>query len=161
LANVIVLLILLLLLIVQHTLIPLVSIKGISPDIILIFIIYWSGYKNRTYGVIMGFAGGLFQDLAGVGTVGVFALSKAIAAYAACSFPMSRHGKNILPWTITLFVASILHYLAYFLFQFRNADTGFLTMLLRYGLPSIFYTTVLGAMIYGIVEYVIKKPSRR
>ena len=160
-ANLVVLFILLLLLIVQQTLVPLLSIKGISPDVLLIFIIYWSGTKTRLYGVVMGFIAGLFQDLAGVGTVGVFALSKAVAAYAACSFPMSRHEKNIIPWSIALFAASFLHYLIYFLFQLRNAKAGFFSLLLRYGFPSILYTTILGTLIYIIVDIISRKRARR
>ena len=108
--NMIIFLWLFILLIVQHTLVPFISIKGISPDILLIFVLYWSGTKHRTYGVMIGFTAGLLQDLAGVGTTGVFALCKAVAAYAGYSFPMSRHEKNILPWSITLFIGSILHY---------------------------------------------------
>ena len=159
--NLIQLLWLLILLVVQHTLIPFISIKGISPDILLIFVLYWSGIRHRTYGVMMGFTAGLLQDLAGVGTTGVFALSKAVAAYAGYSFPMSRHEKNILPWSITLFIGSVLHYSILIFIQTRTSSTGFFTMMLRYGLPSILYTTVMGMVIYFFVEYVIKKSIRR
>ncbi len=153
--------ILFLVLIVQRTIIPLISIQGISPDLILIFIVYWSGQRSRFQGVLTGFTGGLLQDLAGTGIVGVFALSKAIAAYIACSFPWGRLERNILPMGVALLTASFAHYMVYYLFQLRNSSAGFLAMLLRYGIPSVIYTTILGVCLYAGTEWIKRKRKRR
>jgi rod shape-determining protein MreD len=153
--------ILLILLIIQNTLVRLISIEGISPDLILIFILYWSGQRSRLQGVIVGFIGGLLQDLAGADAVGVFALSKSIALYVACSFPWGRVERNILPMGVALFAASFAHYIVFFLFQLRNTAAGFPALLLRYGIPSMFYTTALGLLIYVFIEWLKRKQKRK
>ena len=161
LVSVTVIVMLFLVLILQRTIIPLISIQGISPDLMLIFIVYWSGQRSRFQGVIAGFTGGLLQDLAGAGVVGVFALSKTIAAYISCSFPWGRLEKNVLPMSVALLAASSVHYMIYYLFQLRNSAAGFLAMLLRYGIPSVVYTTVLGVILYAGTEWIKQKRRRR
>ena len=68
---------------VQFLLSDLLSIKGIRPDFILIYIIYSSIARGSFHGVIAGFILGLLVDLSGVGTYfGLSSVLYVLAGYA-------------------------------------------------------------------------------
>ena len=46
------------LIIVQSSFMVLVQVKGITPDFVLIFMVFWCVQKSRYQGVILGFVGG-------------------------------------------------------------------------------------------------------
>ena len=139
--------------IIQSTLIPLIDIKGVVPDLVLIFIVYWSCPKGRRQGVVWGFLGGILQDLALGTTAGIFALSKSLACYLAFSFPWNCQRSDTLLMSIMLFVAAFLHQIVYFIFTSVKAEAGFLALFLRYGFPSVLYTLFLGFFIYSFVGW--------
>lgn len=63
-------------LIIQSTIIPLLAIKGTSPDILLIVVVSASLLVGKDHGVGVGFFAGLFQDLASGNIFGVNTISK-------------------------------------------------------------------------------------
>ncbi len=150
-----------LIVVVQSTLVPFIDVKGIAPDLILIFIVYWSCPRGRRQGVVWGFLGGILQDLALGTTAGIFALSKSLACYLAFSFSWNCQRNDTLLMSIVLFVAAFVHQIVYFIFTSTKSAAGFLTLFLRYGFPSIFYTVFLGIFIYGFVEWLGKRKEAK
>jgi rod shape-determining protein MreD len=138
---------LLILLVVQSNLIPLIQIKGITPDLVLIFIVSWSAQRRGYQGIILGFMAGFLQGLMEGGTLGIFTLSKSVACYVAYCVPYNRYEKNYSIFGVVLFMAAFTHQLIYFVLAYRESSAGFTALFLRYGIPSVFYTVFCGVLI--------------
>jgi rod shape-determining protein MreD len=138
------------LLLAQTTLVPCIRIAGVGPDLILVALVFWNTGKNRIRGVAAGFCAGLFQDMAGPGSLGIFALSKSLASYALGAMTTDRPVEVLWIWSLVLFLTALLHEMLVTFFMIRES-TGALGLLLRYGLPSVLYTTVVGIGIKGLV----------
>jgi len=149
------------LLVVQSTLVPLIRIGGIAPDVLLAYMIIWCSYHDRSQGVVLGFCGGLFQDLVGGGTLGVYALSKSLACYVACSLPRSKYSHDFSLVGIMLFVAVFVHQFIYTLFASREAAAGFLSLFFRNGAPSMLYTLLFGMSTYGLIRIIQNRKGIR
>ncbi|MBP2649621.1 MAG: rod shape-determining protein MreD [Firmicutes bacterium] len=75
--------ILVLALIIQATLLPLVAIKGVQPDLLLIVVVSWGLLAGKEQGIGLGFFAGLIQDLASGAVFGMNVLSKMATGYAS------------------------------------------------------------------------------
>jgi rod shape-determining protein MreD len=144
---------LILCLIIQLSLVPLISIQGVRPDLLLIFVIYWGSRRISYQGVLLGFIAGFFQDITTGGVLGIYTLSKTIACIVAGLFPRSRHDVNLLILTVTLFVTAIVQHLISGIFLYRGSEAGWFVLLLRYGIPTAFYTAILGFIVYGFLYF--------
>ena len=76
--------------IVEISLIDIISIKGITPDIILIFLIFVSLKESQTTATLSGFGTGLFQDLFSFSMLGLYSLSKSISCFLTSYFQRSK-----------------------------------------------------------------------
>jgi rod shape-determining protein MreD len=65
----------------QSTLIPLISIKGIHPDLLLVIVVSYALLSGKESGVGMGFFAGLLQDLVSGSIFGISTLSKLATGY--------------------------------------------------------------------------------
>ena len=145
------------LIIVQSSFVTLIQVKEIAPDLVLIFMVSWCIQKSRYQGVLLGFVGGLSQDLMEGGLLGVFALSRSIACYLSCSFPWSHYHQNRVIFGINIFIASLVHQIIYLVVVSQNAAGGFFKLALRYGIPSVFYTVLCSVLIRSITGLLKKK----
>lgn len=66
--------------------VPLITIKGIPPDLMLIFVVYVALKNGQIAGSVVGFIAGLLIDLTVDFTLGLSALSKTIAGFIAGYF---------------------------------------------------------------------------
>ena len=141
------------LLVVQSTLVPFIAVAGITPDLLLVLMVHWCYQKKRSRGVVLGFFGGLLQDLSGTGMVGVLALCKSVACYATGSVPAGRYGKN--PWVlgVVLLGVTIVHHAIYYGFAFREIGTDVVVLFFRYGVPAAFYTAFVGVAVYAFLDW--------
>ena len=154
-------LIVLAVLVLQSTLVPLIRIGEVTPDVLLAYMIIWCSHHDRSQGVVLGFCGGMIQDLVGGGTLGVYALSKSVACYVACSLPRSKYSHDFILVGIILFLAAFVHQLIHTLFASREAAAGFLSLFFRYGVLSMLYTTLFGVSAYGFIRvYRSRKRTR-
>lgn len=153
-------LIIILLIIVQSSFLVLIQVKGIVPDFVLIFMVFWCIQKSRYQCVILGFIGGLLQDLMGGDLLGVFALSRSVACYLSCSFPWNRYEQNYLTFGLILSTATFAHQVIYLVVVSRNAAAGFVTFLFRYGIPTVLYTVLCGILIRYLSGILKVKYSR-
>jgi rod shape-determining protein MreD len=70
-------------LVIQATLLPLIAINGIRPDLLLIIVVSSALLLGREQGVGLGFFAGLLQDLASGNIFGLNVLSKMITGLLA------------------------------------------------------------------------------
>jgi rod shape-determining protein MreD len=63
------------------TLTPLVSVRGVTPDLPLIMVSLLALRRGSEFGCLAGFVTGLLQDAAGGGLIGVQGLTKAVIGF--------------------------------------------------------------------------------
>ena len=87
----------------------------IQPDIILLYITIVSVLYGRFFGIIMGFIGGLLQDFSTQAELlGVFSLSKPIAAYFIGSIFSYRTIWDKRIQYLVIIISYGIHFLIYF-----------------------------------------------
>lgn len=123
---------------------------GISPDLLLVYLIMTSLNKPRHFSAVIGFTGGLIQDMMTGGTLGIFAFSKSLVCYVSCLFPASKHESSRPLLVLIFFLMAILDNMISTAFLIGESAAGYSQFLLRYGLPSAAITAISGI---GIVVF--------
>jgi rod shape-determining protein MreD len=137
--------ILLALIIVQKTLIWLISLSSlnITPDLVLISVVYISVSEGKIFGSITGFIAGLTIDLISGSFLGLMALSYAVAGFVAGGF-YSEGGKFLskINFLIIIFICSIISNLIYYVIYFQGLSLNFIEIFTKYILTTSTYTTI-------------------
>jgi rod shape-determining protein MreD len=152
---------LIVLFVVQSVFVPYLSIRGATPDMLLIFLVYWGCRNDRFDGVILGFLTGFMQDMSDDSIAGAFALSKSIACFVAGSLTRNRYELNPNFLGFVLFVTTFSHHLVCAFVEYLNDSAGFFPSVLRYGIPSTFYTVFIGTGVYYLANWMHHHFRRR
>lgn len=133
----------------QTTIFQTLKLAGISPNILLIFVVSFSIMSGKTEGLILGFFTGLFFDVLYGGYLGVFALIYMSIGYLNGYFTQLFYTDDImLPLSLILFNDFILNlgiYVVYFLLRNR---LDFLFYLRYTILPEMIYTIIVTLLLY-------------
>lgn len=133
----------LLIIIVQVLVSRFLSIAGVSPDFLLIFLVYVTIREGQFAGETSAFVLGVVLDIFAQGIIGSQALSKTIACFLVGYFyNPDRVEQNIRNWPfllLTLLAAFINNFLYYFLMT-RGTDMSFGEFAFRYGAVGALYT---------------------
>jgi rod shape-determining protein MreD len=123
---------------------PWLTIQSIKPDFILILVLFVAIMQGRIYGQLFGFGIGLVVDSIGIGSfLGLSALSKTIAGFIAGYLKKKRNRLNKFAYySIACFIV-LVHFIIFYLINFKNSGYGVQYILLRYVLPEVVYTSVL------------------
>lgn len=136
---------------VQKTLIWLIAVTNydITPDVVLIGLVYISIKKGKITGSIGGFAAGLLLDFFSFSFLGLMALSKTSAGFLAGFFnsenKIERYTKSYV-FVIIVFVCSLVNNVLYFSLYFQGTILGFMDVLLRYVIPTAIYTAFISIL---------------
>jgi rod shape-determining protein MreD len=137
------------LLLVQANLVDMVSLKGITPDLLLIFIVYLAVREGQMYALPWGFFLGLVLDLSTGTVIGLSALSKTVAAFTAGYF----YSENKITMTLAtyrflllVFLTAFIHNAVYFVIFTMGGDIGFLGAVFGVGLASALFTTTVAIL---------------
>jgi rod shape-determining protein MreD len=132
-----------LIIVVQVLISPLLSIAGVSPDFLLIFLVWISIKEGQFAGEIAGFVLGLLLDILSSNILGVHTLSKTAACFCiGYFFERERTEQNLRNWPfllLTLLAAVINNGLYYFLIT-RGTEISFAEFAFRYGAVGALYT---------------------
>ena len=139
--------ILALLIIIQKTLIGLIDVTSyqITPDIVLIGLVYVSIKKGKITGSVAGFVSGLILDLLSFSFLGLMALSKSAAGFVAGFFNVENKIDRYLNSYVFILIvsfASLFNNIIYFTIYFQGTNLTFTDVLLRYVLPTTVYTAI-------------------
>jgi rod shape-determining protein MreD len=66
----------------QWSVVPALSVGGVTPDLPLVVTVFLAVRKGPVAGCLAGFVAGLLQDMAGGGLIGIQALTKALAGFS-------------------------------------------------------------------------------
>jgi len=147
--------------IIQSTLLPLIAIKGICPDILLVIVISYALLSGKDKGVGMGFFAGLLQDLAFGSIFGINTLSKIATGYI-CGLAERKVFKEhvLLPVAATA-VATVFNGLVMFMVLFmlgHKVDVG--SAIINNLVPLVGYNVIIAIPVHHIVYRITAFTSR-
>jgi rod shape-determining protein MreD len=139
-------------LILQSTLVRLVAIEGIQPDLILLALFFVALLEGSYAATIAGFCVGLVQDMYAPQTLGLNALCKSLIGFALGFCQRGVFVEGLIPRSLILFAAVVLHDLIYFLISLWPDVGSGLSRLLTVGVPTALYTAILGYVIFYFMQ---------
>ena len=139
-------------LILQGTLIRLLAVEGIEPDIILLGLFFIALMEGSYSATIAGFCVGLVQDLYAPQTLGLNALCKSLIGFALGFCRRGVFVEGLLPRSLILFAAVLLHDLIYFSVSLWPDIGSGLSRVVFVGLPTALYTAILGYVIFYFIH---------
>jgi len=136
---------------------------GAKPDLILITVIFASFRKGALRGAMVGFWGGLAEDLASGGLLGINAFVKVLTGYILGSVRRKFDYRNKLFQSISVLIVSGLTQIMFFsLSQLCGQETGF-DYMGRIFVPFAVLNGAAAPFIFraleGIVKYDRSKPD--
>jgi rod shape-determining protein MreD len=134
----------------QMTLIPLLSIKDLYPDLLLIGVIITGIRHGATPAILAGFLVGLLQDAAVTQLYGLSSLSKSVAGFVAGYFSREKVKYNLQVTLGVVLVTSLVHNIIYQTIYYFDSGIGLLLLVFRYILPISIYTLALAAIVHAV-----------
>ncbi len=131
----------------QITILDVLSVKDISPDLVIIALFFVALRGDRYEITALGFLAGILLDSSGAGILGANALAKSIAGFLAVtllSFKNILHLYELLGiFAIIAFVNSfVLHFIVFV------GHHSFWALLFSKSIPSLVYTIVLFLILF-------------
>lgn len=152
------LLVALILIPVQLVLIPLISINNVIPNILLIFILFYSLKHGQIAGTIFAFFIGLIYDLSSGGLIGSGMFSITLAAFIVGYF-YKEDFKDILLnveiFILALFLSSFLFFIFYSILGTEGIRIENQFSFIAFTLYSSAYTIVLALFVYLIPRNIL------
>jgi len=137
-------------LIIQTTVIPFISINGITPDLIIIMLVFYSMRNGQVYGTVLGFFYGFLFDLITGSLLGSTMLSKTIAGFIAGYY--SNENKREIYFKTYIFVlivllCSVIDLTINSFFSSLELNTSIVLLLFEQGVLPGIYTAVISAFV--------------
>ena len=145
------------LIIIQKTLIWLIAVTSyeITPDIVLIGLVFISMRKGKITGSVGGFVSGLILDFLSFSFLGLMALSKTVTCFFAGFFfnemKVDRYLSSYV-FVLVVFICSLINNVFYFMIYFQGTMLAPADILIRYILPTALYTAFV-----SIIAVIINK----
>jgi rod shape-determining protein MreD len=142
-------------LILQQTLVQIISIGSIKPDLLLVVLVAVSMRYGSVVGLFSGLTIGLIQDVYAIEALGANAMAKCLVGYFTGL--LDEKVIKVMPATKVLFlaVAFLVHDIVYGLAAGYHG-AAFMHALLTKTVPSGIYTLLVGSLVF----YFLVAPSR-
>lgn len=129
----------------QLAVIPFLTVQNISPNLILVLLVFYTLIYGQLFGTLLGFVLGFLYDLISGGVLGAFMFSFTIAGFIAGYF----HNENKTDVNITSFVLTMVVFLcaAVSLFLYstvanNNTDVRMIYQIVEDGILPGIYTAL-------------------
>ena len=146
-----------LLLFVEKNLLQLISIKNVTPDLILIFVIIISLRENRSKSTLVGFFSGLFQDVFTTYFFGLSALAKSIVGFWGVFFQRPQKKYNLSSYAIAVSILVFVHEIIFGIIYNLGTHFGFFKFLFQFVFPRTLYTVLFALIVYFIFKPMLWK----
>jgi len=135
------------LVIIQLTIIPLIAIDNIAPNLVFILIAYFTLIYGQVYGIILGFALGFIFDILSGGLVGASMISFTISAFLTGYFynenKIDDNTKSFF-FLLILFICGSINSFLFAVISNSNSSISTLYIILFEGLLPGLYTSLFG-----------------
>ncbi|MGB5895528.1 MAG: rod shape-determining protein MreD [Ignavibacteriaceae bacterium] len=133
----------------QITVIPLIAIAGVIPDLVLISLVYYSISRNQFYGTVLGAYYGFLIDLITGSLLGSSMLSKTIAGFTAGYFSTeTKKDINISTYIFSLivFICALIDSVVFSFFSAFDIQTNLFKLLFEQALLPSLYTAMVSIL---------------
>jgi rod shape-determining protein MreD len=144
-------------LVIQATLLPLIAVKGVTPDLLLIMVVSWGLLAGKEQGVGLGFFAGLLQDLASGAVFGMNVLSKMATGYFTGTLERKVFKEQFWLPIMSILVATIFNNAVMMLVLFLLGYSQNLNEIVANVLYPVVYNVVLALPVHFLVLKVTKK----
>jgi len=137
------------LLFLQTTFIPLLSLGGIVPDLLLVWVVFTALRRGQVETTVAGFLVGLLQDLVSTQLFGLAALSKTVAGFLAGYFYNENKTDQTLGtyrFLLIVGLCSLVHNGIYFLIFLQGTDSSLILSTIQFSLATTAYTMAVSAL---------------
>ena len=134
------------LVIVQTQLMRILTLEGITPDLLTIWIVYLALKEGQFPATVWGFCIGLMFDLVTGNFIGLSAFTKTICGFVAGYFfnvnktPLTLGSYRFI---IIVLITSLVHNTIYFVIFTQGSEIGLASAIFQVGLATTFYTATL------------------
>jgi rod shape-determining protein MreD len=137
------------LLLFQTTLVPLLSIKDIYPDVLLIGVVITGIRHGAAPAIIAGCLAGFVQDAAVTQLYGLSSLAKSTAGFVAGYFSREKVKYNVQVTIGVVLATALTNSVIYQAIYYFDAGISFWWLILRYILPHLLYTAIVAMMVHA------------
>lgn len=135
------------LIILQKTFVSFIDVTEfrITPDLVIIGLVYVGIKKGKIPGSITGFAAGLVLDIFSFSFIGLMALAKTVAGFVSGFFNNEQKIERYLNsyiFIIIVSICSLVNNSVYYLFYFQGTNLLPADIFIRYILPTTVYTAL-------------------
>jgi rod shape-determining protein MreD len=128
-----------------------IAVENITPDLLVVMVVYIALREGQFAGELFGFSLGLLFDLISSDIIGTNALSKLLAAFVAGYFfsedrDIQESIGNVRFLGIVA-LAALVHNIVYYFFYIQPTDLSFTHFFLRSGIAATLYTTVIAVVV--------------
>jgi rod shape-determining protein MreD len=132
---------------IQLTIVPMISIAGIAPNLIFVLIAFYTLKNGQAYGTALGFFLGFFLDLFSGGLIGAFMFSFTVSAFIVGYFYNDNKfelNTESFFFLLIIFVCGSLNAFIYAAVSNTNPDVNLFLLILMEGLLPGLYTSLFG-----------------
>ena len=141
-------------LVIQTTIIPLISINGVIPDLIIILLVFYTLRNGQIYGTVLGFIYGLLFDLITGSLLGSSMLAKSLAGFVAGYFANENKIEIYFKsynFALIVLLCSVINSVINAFFSTVEFNSNLFVMIFQLGLLPGIYTSVVSLI--SIVFY--------
>jgi len=146
------------LLLIQTTIVPLLAIDTVIPDLILILLVYYSITQGQIYGSVLGFVYGFLFDIITGSLLGSTMIAKTIAGFTAGYFSSeNKQDQYLVSYNFALIVllSSLIDSTINAFFSSINFTSNIFLLFFQYALLPTIYTAAIALM--GMIFYPKRK----
>jgi rod shape-determining protein MreD len=129
-------------LLLQTTVVNLISINNIVPDLILKLLVFYTIKNNQIYGMMLGFIFGFLFDVITGSLIGSSVISKTMCGFTAGYFSNENKRETYLnsyAFPLIVLLCGIIDSFVYSFFSSSNLDSNFMFHMLQQGiLPGVY-----------------------
>jgi rod shape-determining protein MreD len=134
----------------QTTLLPLVSVAGLVPDVVVIGIIVLGIRHGAVAAIVAGCVVGFVQDAFVAHLFGLSSLANSCSGFVAGYFSREKVKYNLQVTLGVVLATAIVHDALYFLIYKLGSHIGFIRMMIRYAVPTSLYTLVIAFIVHTV-----------
>jgi rod shape-determining protein MreD len=145
----------------QSTVIPVLSIGGVRPDLVLVVVVSAALTAGRETGLICGVFGGLLQDLLSVGPFGYNTLSKMLLGFLVGLYERKVNQGSLLLPLLAVAAATVGAAVLAVVFLLAYGQERQIASLLVQVLPATAYHILLAVPIHFLIVWLIRSQTKK
>lgn len=144
----------------QSTMIPVIAVGGVRPDLVLVIVVSAALADGRETGVLCGIFGGVLQDLLSVGPFGVNTLTKMIVGLIVGIYEHKVNKKNLLLPLVAVSAGTLTAMAVNMAFLFGYGQSEAILTILTRVPPALAYHLLLIIPIHMAILWLKQKQEK-